>query len=237
MCSAALPLDSKYCIYIVFKRNVLKVKRQCDTMNRRCKSMYGDKYSQVFENNAYFSKVYPKNLNIKAWDALNLLFQEFGVPWKLTFDGFKEQSYKGTTFIKEVHSQVIDYHISDPEYQNYNPVEGVIQEVRRKWCHTMLKKRETRQLWDYGVIWVSDMMSMTRYLENSDNRGITLTNLTVDTLDNSDNPKFGFYEKFCFKDNYGMSNSEYGRWLGISHQTRRLMRYHILTHTGKVISR
>ena len=33
-----------------------------------------------------------------------------------------------------------------------------------------------------------------------------------------------------------MSNSEPGIWLGISRRTGGLMCYHILTHTGKVMS-
>ena len=41
----------------------------------------------------------------------------------------------------------------------------------------------------------------------------------------------------CFKDNDGLSTNESGRWLGISHYTGGLICYHILTQTGKVISR
>ena len=63
----------------------------------------------------------------KAGDGLNLLYQEFGVPDKLNFDGSKEQSCKGTIFMKEVHRQGIGYHISEPEIHNNNPVEGVIR--------------------------------------------------------------------------------------------------------------
>ena len=48
---------------------------------------------------------------------------------------------------------------------------------------------------------------------------------------------FGFYEKVWFKDNSGLSTSEPGMWLGVSHRTGRLICYHIITHTGKVISR
>ena len=61
--------------------------------------------------------------------------------------------------------------------------------------------------------------------------------MTGKTVDISEYLDSGFYDKFWFKDTSGISPSEYGRWLGISHRTGRLMCYHILTQTGKVISR
>ena len=40
--------------------------------------------------------------------------QYFDVPEKLTFDGSTEHECKGETFMKEVYSQVIYYHTSEP---------------------------------------------------------------------------------------------------------------------------
>ena len=62
-------------------------------------------------------------------------------------------------------------------------------------------------------------------------------NVTSETFDKSKYLDFGFYEKFWFKNNAGLSISEPGRLLGISHQKWRLMCYNIFTQTGKVISR
>ena len=116
-------------------------------------------------------------------------------------------------------------------------VEGVIREVRRKWYRNIVNKRAPRKLWDYSVSWIPEVMSMTHYSENSFNGGIPLKNLTGETVDISEYLDFGFYEKLWLKDNAGLSTSEPGRWLGISHLTGRLMCYHILTQTGKLISR
>ena len=101
----------------------------------------------------------------------------------------------------------------------------------------MVNKEVPRQLWDYGVSWVSEVMSIICYSENIFNGGIPLTNVTGKTVDISEYLDSGFYDKFWFKDTSGISPSEYGRWLGISHRTGRLVCYHILTQTGKVISR
>ena len=110
-------------------------------------------------------------------------------------------------------------------------------EMRRKWYCNMVKKRIPSQLWGYGVCWVSEVMSMTHSSAKIVNGGIPLRNVTGETVDISKYLDFGFYEKGWFKDNAGISTIEPGRWLGISHQTGRLKCYHILTQTGKVISR
>ena len=101
----------------------------------------------------------------------------------------------------------------------------------------MVNKMVPRQLWDYGISWVSELMSMTHYSENSVNSGIPLKNMTGENVDISEYIDSGFYDKVGFKDNSGLSPSEPGRWLGISNLTGRLTYYHILTQTGKVIPR
>ena len=97
----------------------------------------------------------------KAGNALRLFCQEFGVPEKLTFDGSKEQTQKNTTFMKQIRLHDINYHITEADLHNQYPVEGVIGELRRKWYRIMVKKRIPRQLWDYGLRWVSEISSLT----------------------------------------------------------------------------
>ena len=75
----------------------------------------------------------------------------------------------------------------------------------------MEKNGVTRQIWYYGIIWVSEVISMTHSSSNNFNGGIPLTNVTVDTVDISKYIDFGFYEKVWFKNNYGLYPSESGR--------------------------
>ena len=93
----------------------------------------------------------------------------------------------------------------------------------------MVKKRVPRQLWYYGISWVSEVMTMTHSSENSVYGGIPQTSVTGETVDISKYLDFGLFEKVWFKDNDGLSPSEPDMWLGISHWTGRLMCYHILT--------
>ena len=90
----------------------------------------------------------------KAGKAPRIFCQEFGVPDKLTFDGSQEQNGKRPEFMHQIRTNNIDYHVINPEHHNENPAEGVIQEVRRKWYHTMIQKRAPKKFWDYGMRWV-----------------------------------------------------------------------------------
>ena len=73
----------------VFTRKTLSGDWSTDTMDGKCKSLDGNKYSQVFTNKEYFSKVYPLDSKSKDGDSLIVFCQEYGVPEKLTFDGSK----------------------------------------------------------------------------------------------------------------------------------------------------
>ena len=85
--SAVLPLARRYRADRMFKRKTLDGKWATDTMDGRCKSLDGNRYTQVFTNDKYFSKIYPMDSKGKAGDALRIFCEEFGVPQTLTFDG------------------------------------------------------------------------------------------------------------------------------------------------------
>jgi hypothetical protein len=235
--SALLPLSRRYRTDRVFSRKTLSGNWSTDTMDGRSKSLGGNRYAQVFSNNAYFSRIYPMDKKSKAGDALRLFCQEFGVPERLTFDGSREQTMKGTEFMKQIRTHNIDYHISEADMHNQNPVEGCIRELRRKWFRIMIKKRVPQQLWDHGLKWVSETMSLTHSSAGSLNGGVPITNVTGETADISEYLDFGFYDEVWYKDNAGLSPAEPARWLGVAHRTGRNMTYNVLTQRGTVIAR
>ena len=235
--SAVLPLSRRYRTDMMFERKTLRGQWSTDTMDGRCKSLDGNQYAQVFANKSYFSRIYPMDSKRKAGEALRLFCQEFGVPEKLTFDGSKEQTGKGTQFMKQIRRHDIDYHVSEPDLHNQNPVEGVIRELRRKWYRIMIRKRVPKQLWDYGLRWVSEINSLTHTNAGSLDGCIPITEVTGETHDISEYLDFGFYDYVWFKDNAGASPNEPGRWLGVSSRTGRNMCYWILNQRGKVVSR
>ena len=234
---AILPLSRRYRADRVFTRKTLSGDWSTDTMDGRCKSLDGNRYAQVFANKAYFSRIYPMDTKSKAGNALRLFCQEFGVPERLTFDGSKEQTCKGTAFMKQIRRHDIDFHISEADLHNQNPVEGCIRELRRKWYRTMVQQRVPQDFWDYGLRWVSDISSMTYTTAGGLDGSIPITHVTGETADISEYLDFGFYDPVWYKDNAGLSPEQPGRWLGVSSRTGRLMCYFILTQKGTVISR
>ena len=92
---------------------------------------------------------------------------------------------------------------------------------------------------DYGASWVTEIISLTHSAAGGLNGCISLTDVTGETADISEDLDFGFwiYDEVWWADNAGLSPFEPGRWLGVSHRTDRLMTYHILTQRGTVVSR
>jgi hypothetical protein len=235
--SAILPLGRRYRADRMFFRPQLKGDWFTDTMDGRVKSKDGNRYAQVFANKNYFPAVYPMDTKKKAGDALKEFCKEFGVPEKLTFDGSKEQKSKGTTFMKEIKKNDIDYHIIEPERHNQNPAEGVIRELRRKWFRIMVKKRVPRRFWDYGIRWVAETMQRTATTAGTMSVTVPMECVTGETPDISEYLDFGFYDRVWYWPNAGLGEPKLGRWLGVSHKVGSLMSYYILTDTCQVLSR
>jgi Reverse transcriptase (RNA-dependent DNA polymerase). len=102
----------------------------------------------------------------------------------------------------------------------------------------MIRNRVPPELWDYGMRWVTETMSLTHTSAGDLEGCIPITHVTGETADISEYLDFGFYDEIWYKDNAGLSPYEPGRWLGVSHRTGgRLMCYHVLTQRGTVISR
>ena len=70
---------------------------------------------------------------------------------RLVCDRYKEQTSKGTDFMKEVQKHRIDLQATDPDRHNQSKVEGVIREMCKKWFIIMLRKKVPHRLWDYGL--------------------------------------------------------------------------------------
>ena len=65
--------------------------------------------------------------------------------------------------MKQFKQHNIDYHISEADLHNKNPVEGVILELIPKWYIIIIKKRVLRKLWYYGLRWIYETSSLTHF--------------------------------------------------------------------------
>ena len=65
-----MPLARRYRTDRMFKVKILKGTFATDTMDMRCKSIHGEKFSQVFANKDFFAAAYPIERKADAHEAI-----------------------------------------------------------------------------------------------------------------------------------------------------------------------
>jgi hypothetical protein len=172
-----------------------------------------------------------------AGAALRQFIRDFGVPEQLTFDGSAEQTKPKTDFMKHIRDYGIDYHITESHRPQQNRAETVIREIKKRWFRQMVKRKVPKRLWDYGIVWACEIMSLTSNSSFSLDGRTPMEQVTGETPDISEYLDFGFYDWVWYKDNAGLGDNCIGRWLGVAHRVGNLMSYWILTEAGRVIAR
>jgi hypothetical protein len=97
-----------------------------DTMDMRCKSIHGERYSQVFANKDFFAAAYPIQRKGDAHEPVDLFVNEYGAKKILISDGAQEQVRKHSEFQAKMRKYEINSKVSVPKQSNQNPAEGVI---------------------------------------------------------------------------------------------------------------
>lgn len=220
--------------------NQRKLRGQCfytDTLIGKHKSLTNNTCAQIFANESFFAKAYSVEQKSFAGSALQQFIRDYGVPEILTFDGAAEQVKLNTEFMKQVRRHDIDYHIIEPHRPQQNCAETVIREVKKRWFRQMVKRKVPKRLWDYGIVWACEIMSLTSNSSFALDGRTPMEQITGETPDISEYLDFGFFDWIWYRQNAGLGESEVGRWLGVSHRVGNLMSYWILTTNGHVISR
>jgi hypothetical protein len=100
----------------------------------------------------------------------------------------------------------------------------------------MVKWNVPKRLWDYGIIWACEIMSLTSNTTFNLHGRTPMEEVTDETPNISEYLDFGFYDWIWYKDNAGLGENKIGRWLGVAHRVGNLMSFWILSVTGHVIS-
>jgi len=231
--SAILPLSRRYRTDRMYHPKKLRgPKFYTDTLFGRCKSVSNNTCAQIFANEHQFVKAYPMESKAMAGKALRQFIRDFGVPERLTSDGASEQVGPNTDFMKNIRKYEIEHHVSEPGRPQQNRAESVIREVKRRWFRLMVKQKVPKRLWDYGIVWVCEVMSLTANSSFSLDGRTPMEKVTGETPDISEYLDFTFYDWVWYKDNAGVGDNMFGRWLGVSHRIGNLMSYWILTANG-----
>jgi Reverse transcriptase (RNA-dependent DNA polymerase) len=237
--SAILPLSRRYRTDRYFYRVHLNHDFSADTYVGRFHSGEGNRYAFIIAHPNGFCVAYPQagKSSSETAKSLQIFTREWGIPRKLTVDGASEYIGRHTEFNRKIHLYDIDLHVAEPHTPKQNPAEGVIREIRKKWYRIKTQKKVHNRLWDYGIVWICEVLQRTVSSSLYAAGRTPLEIITGETPDISEYLDFGFYDWVLFKENAGMGDTALGRFLGVSHKFGNLLSYWILGHTGRVMSR
>ena len=236
--SAILPLSRRYRADKMYRMKRLNTKLATDTLYSDIKSLNQNICAQVYSTKFGFAAVYP--MHRATGDTIGQSYvdfsHDFGIPEHLTFDGAMAQTGKGTLFMKSIKKFDTDYHVSAPRRPNQNPAELSIRELKKKWYRIMRRKKVPKRLWDFGLVWISEIGNLTVSASRYAHGRTPIEIVSGDTPDISEYLDFCFYDWVSYRPNPGVGESAVGRWLGVSHKVGQLMSYWILTVSGHVVS-
>ena len=207
-----------------------------DTLFAKVTSLKGNTCAQIFTTNDIgFIRVHPMSSKSQAGEALKSLAEDVGIPNELVVDGAAEQVGPKSDFMKTVNYLRTKIKRTEPYSPWQNQAESAIRELKKRWKHRMSVKKIPHRLWDYGLVYESEIMSRTA--RGSDKR-TGMERITGDTPDISEWVDFDFYDPVWYWDNPdNPENPLIGRWLGVAHRVGSDMCYWILKPNGHVLAR
>jgi hypothetical protein len=236
------PLHRRYRVdHLSLHRKRIRDTFYMDTLFSKVKSLGGFSCAQLITNGT-LTKVYP--MESKASSNIARALQDFiddvGIPDSLVCDFASEQTGKHTEVMKMIRQSNIRLRIAEKGRgitQNHR-AETEIREIKTKWKTRMRENQVPTRLWDYGLVYISEIQSI---LARGDDHRPGLERITGDTIDISEWLDFDFFDMVWYWDQKKMDMNDeqarIGRWLGIAHRVGSDMTYWILTETGNVIAR
>jgi hypothetical protein len=165
---------------------------------------------------------------------------DVGIPERLITDGAMEFTGRNTEFVKEARRMRIQLHTTEQGRKNQNyAAESEIGLLARRWKLRMNKKQVPKRLWDFGLVYESELLC--RMARGTDNR-TGYEEVTGQTPDISEWLDFEFYDLVWWLDrpnkpDFTENTRRLARWLGVSHRVGSDLSYWLITESGKIISK
>ena len=130
-----------------------------------------------------------------------------GVPDSIVCDFASEQTGKHTEVMKLIRQSNIRLHIAEKgrEITQNHRAETEIREVKAKWKTRMRENGAPSCLWDYGLVYISEIQSLLA-LDRDQRPG--LERITGNTIDISEWLDFDFYDLVWYWDQKKMDMTE-----------------------------
>ena len=209
-----------------------------DTLFSKVISIQGNVCAQVFTN-GQFTTVHPMDSKSKVAQALTEFADDVGIPDLLLSDGASEMIGPRTEFMKEVNRLKIRLRRSEVGRSNENyAAEREIGELKKRWRNRMLKHKVPPRLWDYGLIYESNILNR---IPRGTNQRTGIELVTGETPDISEWLDFELYDRVWFYDQKKIEIDGSGRclarWLSVAHRVGSDLCYWLLLESGKIIAR
>ena len=179
------------------------------------------------------------DLKSKVAQVLTEFADDVGIPDLLLSDGASEMIGPRTEFMKEVNRLKIRLRRSEVGRSNENyAAEREIGELKKRWRNRMLKHKVPPRLWDYGLIYESNILNR---IPRGTNQRTGIELVTGETPDISEWLDFELYDRVWFYDQKKIEIDGSGRclarWLSVAHRVGSDLCYWLLLESGKIIAR
>jgi len=131
-----------------------------DTLFSSVKSLTGSKCAQV-TTDGLFTHIYPMASRSSAGSALHHFITDVGIPDVIIVDNTPEQTGNNSNFLKVCRQYKIQHQQTEPYTPHQNQAELSIREIKKKWHLRMRQHGVPHRLWDFGLVWVSEINNHT----------------------------------------------------------------------------
>ena len=209
-----------------------------DTLFSKVSLIQGNTCAQVL-NNGNLTTVHLLDSRAKVAQSLTEFADDVGISDTLLSDGAPEVVGPKTVFMKEVNRLKIRLKRSEARRSNQNyAAECAIGELKKRWRNRMLRKKVPPRLWDYGLIYESNILNRIPRGQQPCS-GIEM--MTGEMPDISEWIDFEFYDRVWYYDQKKIEIDGSGRRLasrlGAAHHVGSDLCYWLLLQPGKVIAR
>jgi len=158
-------------------------------MFTKIRSIHGHKCAQI-TTNGLFIHAYPMTSKSQAGDALHHFISDIGIPDVVVVDNAQEQIGPKSEFSKVCRQYKVKQRQTEPYTPRQNRAELGIRELKKKWRLKMQQQGVPKRLWDYRLVWASEIMNR---MARGDGR-TPYEIITGNTPDISEWLDFNFYD-------------------------------------------
>jgi hypothetical protein len=211
-----------------------------DTLLSKVKLKLRNKCTNVYTQGK-FTRAIPMTSHKDAGKSLIEFTDNVGIPeWLVTDGTTTEFTGRHTEFVKEARHMRIMLHTTEQGRKNQNhAAKREIGFLSKRWKLRMTKKSVPKHLWDFGLVYESELLS---HMARGDDRRTGYEVVTGQTPDISEWLDFKFYDLVWWlerseKPNVTDQTQCLAWWLGVSHRVGSDLCYWLITESGKIIAK